>query len=255
MSKALVHDPAEFKLGKKRGVVDDPRTLMLASYIQPKKLLPAVPRSVTNSRNVTFAMYANDRYGDCTCAAIGNFLRAVTKDKVLLTDQDIIQAYAAITGFNPTTGANDNGAYELDVLNYWNKVGLGGHKLLAFVKLDPQKWDQLKIACWLFGGVYIGLDLPISAQRQTTWKVPVGGTSGDGAPGSWGGHAVPIEDMGVSGGKLATWGVKKAFTADFISAYCTEAYGVLVPERFMGGKSPQGFNQQQLMDDLSALRH
>ena len=44
-------------------------------------------------------------------------------------------------------------------------------------------------AIWLFGGAYIGVELPISAQTQDVWDVPANLTPDD-EPGSWGGHAV-----------------------------------------------------------------
>lgn len=254
--RKLIHDPSELKLGKKRGVVKDPRTLLFADYSNRKKLLPQAPASVRHTFGITFRMFVNDRIGDCTIAAPANFDIAVSRGKVVLTDEQVIAAYSAVTGYNPKTGANDNGAYLLDVCNYWRSKGIGGRKILAFTSVNPQKWEQLRLANWLFGGVYIGLDLPVSAQRQATWDVPKGGTTGDGEPGSWGGHAVTIEDLtSDTAGTLVTWGEKKKFTRHFIEAYCSEAYAVISPDWLArhNGKTPQGFNEQQLMADLTEI--
>ena len=69
----------------------------------------------------------NDKIGDCTCAAAGHLIMewtSLAQPKMFTpTDPQIVAAYSAITGYNPKTGANDNGAAELDVLNYWRKTG------------------------------------------------------------------------------------------------------------------------------------
>ena len=59
-------------------------------------------------------MMDNDQIGDCTCAAAGHLIMEWTANAqskmVTPTDKQIVAAYSAITGYNPTTGANDNGA-------------------------------------------------------------------------------------------------------------------------------------------------
>ena len=47
------------------------------------------------------------------------------------SDQQIVSAGSAITGYNTATGANDNGAVEIDVLNYWRQTGIAEHKIGA----------------------------------------------------------------------------------------------------------------------------
>ena len=48
---------------------------------------------------------------------------------------------------------------------------------------------QIATAIWLFGGAYIGVELPIRAQNQDVWDVPAN-PGPDDEPGSWGGHAI-----------------------------------------------------------------
>ena len=90
----------------------------------------------------------------------------------------VLGAYSAITGYDPATGDNDTGAVETDVLNYWRKTGVAGHKILAYAALEPGNTQHVRDAIDLFGGAYIGLALPISAQRQAVWSVPPGGAHG-----------------------------------------------------------------------------
>jgi hypothetical protein len=202
-------------------------------------------------------MMANDRLGDCTCAAAGHLIEEWTTYSgtgVTLSDSDIIAAYSSITGYNPQTGQNDNGAVELDVLKYWRKTGFSGHKISVFVGLEPGNHDHIKASVYIFGGCYIGLALPISAQTQNVWSVPPGSLQGPGAPGSWGGHAVPVVAYDSLGLTVVTWGALKQMTWGFWDAYCDESYGLLSPDWVNAKKiAANGFNLAQLKADLKAI--
>ena len=240
----------------------DPRTLLLASYIT--KAVPAPPASFDVSGKVqAWGMMDNDQIGDCTCAAAGHLIMEWTANaKATMakpTDKQIVAAYSAITGYNPATGANDNGAQEIDVLNYWRQHGIAAHKITAYMALEPSNHTHIQDAVYIFGGSYIGLQLPISAQAQTQnkqpWSVPPGGATGDGKPGSWGGHAVPVVAYDVHGLTVVTWGALQVMTWTFWDTYCDEAYAILSPDYLTGkNQSPEGINLQQLQEDLSDLK-
>ena len=55
--------------------------------------------------------------------------------------------------------------------------------------LTPDTCSLISTAIWLFGGAYLGVNLPIAAQKQDVWDVPENPGLDD-EPGSWGGHAV-----------------------------------------------------------------
>ena len=254
-------DPLKLKLGK-QPARHDPRTLLLASYLTPA--LPPAPASVDLTKKVkAWGMMENDQIGDCTCAAAGHLIMEWTasagKKTVTPTDQQIVAAYSAITGYNPTTGANDNGAVEIDVLNYWRQTGIAGDKIGAYVALEPANHTHIMDAVYIFEGCYIGLQLPISAQAQTKnhkpWSVPPSGTTGEGKPGSWGGHAVPVVAYDTRGVTVVTWGGLQQMTWSFWGAYCEEAYAILSTDYLTGKhKTPQGFNMEQLQTDLADLK-
>jgi hypothetical protein len=254
-------DPLKLKLGK-LAVRHDPRTLMLASYVTAA--LPTPPASFDLTSKVpSWGMMDNDQIGDCTCAAAGHLIMEWTanaKGKMARPiDKQIVAAYSAITGYNPATGANDNGAVELDVLNYWRQSGIGGHKIRSYMALEPSNHMHIMDSVYIFGGCYIGLQLPRSAQAQVRehqpWSVPPQGKTGDGAPGSWGGHAVPVVAYDARGVTVITWGAPQIMTWSFWEAYCEEAYAILSPD-FLTAKNanPQGFNLQQLLTDLQGLQ-
>jgi hypothetical protein len=254
-------DPRKLKLGK-QPARHDPRTLLLASYLTPA--LPVPPASFDVGTKVhTWGMMDNDQIGDCTCAAAGHLLMEWTanaKSKMFTpSDKQIVAAYSAITGYNPSTGANDNGAVEIDVLNYWRQSGIAAHKISAYVALEPGNHTHIMDSVYIFGGCYIGLQLPISAQAQTQnnqpWSVPPQGTTGDGQPGSWGGHAVPVVAYDERTLTVVTWGALQTMTWGFWEAYCEEAYALLSPDYLTGKQvSPEGFNLQQLQADLADLK-
>src|SRR5579872_3337219 len=167
---------------------DDPRTLKLARYLLPS--LPAVQSACDLSGKVAvpWGMYRNDSLGDCTCAAAGHMVMlwsAIAGKPVVPAETDILAAYNAVNG------GVDQGAVELDVLNLWRKTGIGGDTLLAFAEVDPANGDHVRQAFCLFEGLYIGLQLPLSASDQfhahQPWT-PVAGPQGQ--TGSWGGHSV-----------------------------------------------------------------
>jgi hypothetical protein len=257
----MLVDTKKLKLGKLTAR-HDPRALLLASYVS--RALPAPPDTFDVSTKVTaWGMMDNDQIGDCTCAAAGHLIMEWTanagKKMVTPTDKQIVGAYSAITGYNPTSGANDNGANEVDVLNYWRQSGIAGHKIGAYMSLEPANHTHIMDSVYIFGGCYIGVSLPISAQAQTQnhqpWSVPPGGTNGDGKPGSWGGHAVPVVAYDSRGVTVVTWGALQMMTWSFWEAYCDEAYAILSPDYLSGKKTtPQGFSLKQLQADLADLK-
>lgn len=244
------------KLGK-QPPRHDPRTLQLASYMR-LEALPALPAKENWGGKVTaWGMMKNDTIGDCTCAAAGHLIEEWTSNvgqEVVPSDDTIIAAYSAITGYDPQTGNNDNGAVELDVLNYWRKTGIANRKIDAYVALEPGNHDHIRAAVYIFGGCYIGLQLPNSAKRQRVWSVPPEGTQGDGAPGSWGGHAVPVVAYDSLGLIVVTWGMLKRMTWNFWDAYCDEAYAILSEDFVNENKiAASGIDLQDLQADLNQI--
>lgn len=254
-------DPKKLKLGKQLAR-HDPRTLLLASYVTPALPVPPAQANLTAKIN-SWGMMENDQLGDCTCAAAGHLIMEWTanagKKMVTPTDKQIVAAYSAITGYNPQTGANDNGAVEIDVLNYWRQSGIAKHKIGAYVALEPSNHIHIMDSVYIFEGCYIGLQLPTSAQSQVQnhqpWSVPPGGPTGDGKPGSWGGHAVPVVAYDARGVTVVTWGALQRMTWSFWEAYCDEAYAILSSD-YLNDKQecPAGFNMQQLQSDLADLK-
>ena len=249
-------DYSRMKLGK-APVRRDARTFLFAKYFDSTKL-PAIPPSLSWAEKVSvWGMMLNDNVGDCTCAAAGHLIELWTANngnETVPPDPIILGAYEVISGYDPNTPANDPGAVELDVLKYWRTTGIGQDKIQAFVGLDEKNTDHVRASVYLFGGCYIGLRLPNSAQTQDVWSVPPGGPTGDGLPGSWGGHAVPIVAYDTSSATVVTWGQLKKMTWEFYTTYCDEAYALLSQDWSQPGRlTPAGFDFVGLQADLQAV--
>lgn len=251
---------SKIKLGKKSPKIDL-RTLKLEKYTAK---LPHPPLNVnwTNKVTVPYGMMLNDTLGDCCCAAIGHqeiVWTANASNAVVLPDQDILDLYEGACGYVNGNSSTDNGCACIDVLNYCKNTGIGpgGHKIAAYVSVNMQNSTEVKQAIALFGGVYIGVGLPISAQDQvgSLWQT-TSSTPGD--AGSWGGHCIPIIKYVTHGTNeiltCITWGALQNMTRAWLQAYCDEGYAIITNDWIESDKlSPSGFDLAQLQADLALI--
>lgn len=248
------HDPAHLKLGRapKR---QDRRTLMLCDYV-PITLPPPPPAKNWGEPVSNWGMMRNDRVGDCAFAGMGHIIMLDTAANGKLftpSDDDVIGAYSAVTGYVSGDESTDKGTVLLDALNYWRKTGMAGHKILAYASIATTDIKMMQTAIYLFGGVYVGVDLPISAQNQGVWRISGDGT-GDGRPGSWGGHCVSIGAYDADNLCCVTWGRNKWMTNDWWTRYGEEAYAVITEDWAPpSGAAPNSFNMDQIKADLAGV--
>jgi hypothetical protein len=162
----------------------------------------------------------------------------------------VLAAFDRVKIVDPQTG--EEGAIELDVLRDWRKHGVGRHRIGAFARVSTSDHRLVQAAAWIFGGLYIGLALPLSAQYQETWAWN-GSLTGDDRPGSWGGHAVDVVRYGADGLTIVTWGSLKAMTWAFWNRYCDEAYCIISTDFLDGDQAPNGFDLAALRADLELV--
>lgn len=199
-----------------------------------------------------------DGLGDCTCACMGHQIQAFTAysgTEVTVTDADVLTAYEAVSGYDPKTGANDNGANVQDVLAYWRKTGVAGHKILAFAELTGlHNFDAIKTALDLFGTVYLGVAVPASAMQQfddgEPWTVVKGSPIE-------GGHAIPLQKFNESGDnelEIVTWARLQPLTKQWWNTYVEEAWVVITQDWLdAAGDTVDGLDLAQLKADFTAL--
>lgn len=232
----------------------DPRTLSLARYVD-RTVLPAPPVELDLTTAVhDWPMYGNDRLPDCTTAAAGHAVEAWTAaaagTAVEIPEQAVVDAFEAVKIVDPATG--EEGAVELDVLKLWRSAGIGEHRIAAFAQVARSDHDLVRTGAWLFGGLYIGLQMPLSAQDQDVWDWN-GRLDGPDAPGSWGGHAVDVVAYDDAGLTCVTWGVLQKLTWAFWDRYCDECWCLVSTDFMSGGKTPEGFDLAALEQDLQLV--
>lgn len=215
-----------------------------------------------------WGMNGNDNYGDCVLAGGGHEIElianlaagGVTNRKVVtVTAANSLADYGAITGFDPATGANDNGTNVHEALDYRIKTGLidstgKRHKIVAYVSLEVGNLAHLRQALWIFEAVGIGFEVPGTAQQQfaegKVWSVVPGN------PEIEGGHYVPL--VGVPAvGNLAcvSWARRQVMTDGFYEKYADEAYAYITEDE-LNRKSHRnwgGFNWADLKADLKLV--
>ena len=249
-------DHGPMKLGRTRGAAPDPRIRPLARYGVADILAP--PAIDWYSRIPAWPMLANDTVGDCTVAAIGHVIQQWTTytdaQAVVMDDAHVLAAYGAIAGYRPGDPASDRGAACSAALRYWIVAGMatpagGPDTLTGAATLDPRDLEAVRGAIATFGALYAGLALPLSAQNEDIWRATTG------APGSWGGHCVPLVGYDATGPVCVTWGGLKRMTWAWWGVYAEEAYALLSPDWIDAqGRDPAGLDWARLAGDMAALR-
>lgn len=230
---------------------EDSRTLKLAKYIDLGRLtLP--PAALDWSKRSQYPMYRNDEVGNCTCAAAGHCIQDWTDNsgqKFTILQKEIDRAYESVNGGDPQAGA-----VMLDVLTLWRNIGIGDSRIHSFCEVDTKNIIELEMALHWFGGLYVGLALPVSAQNQEVWDIPPAGPVDDGAPYTWGGHAVHLHGYDAGWPSIVTWGQKQRVTWQWLLTYCDEAWAVLSKDWIdRAGLAPNGFRMQELTEDLAKI--
>jgi hypothetical protein len=242
----------DFRLGKKNAR-HDPRTLRLADYRTGTLTAPAQAHW---GHGLPFTMLGNDNAGDCVEAGYAHHVQ-VWCDRAghpfTPTDAEALGAYSAITGYNPADPSTDQGTDMLTACNYWRSTGMAGHEITAFLSVPPRQQGLVKESVAFYGGLYLGVQLPLSAQAQVgdIWKVVTGP---DAAAGSWGGHCIAVTGYDENILWVCTWGRLQAMEWDFLATYGDEAFVLLSKDwQETSGTSPSGLAWGALQADLANL--
>lgn len=245
----------------------DHRDLLLKNYIDAKTLIDAAqvpgaldwgafPPPTGPLPEADEDPLYNDKASCCVLAAPGHHVKLVgqlTGAPMIVTAGMVRDAYAAATGYDPATGANDNGWIIRDMLKQWRSKGLYGTTLAGFCAVDWTDADEVAIAAWLCGGLIGGYALPVRIREQDPdWSVPEALTKDD-EPGSLGGHC--IYQHGASPGldEANSWGEHTTWTPAWRRKYCSELWAPVLGSWVMkSGRAPNGFAFSDLLADVQA---
>ena len=234
-----------------------PKTLFYHNYHVAVPPPPSVSYYYKRLHTNAWDMLGNDVVGDCTFADAGHQImlnNSYTGRGPNPTLADILKGYSVVSGYDPTTGQNDNGCAITDVMNYRSIFGIGGDKIAAWVQIDPTNLEHVRQAIHVLGGVQIGVQLPNSAMDQFNagkdWTV----VQNDG--GIAGGH--DIFGCGYLGNWIAivSWGRALLASLPWLAKYCDEMYATVSTDwlAMRTGLSPSHLNLDALKQDLLALQ-
>lgn len=234
-----------FKLGKL-----DPVRLVGVNYLSGYvDSFPTLPETVLPPGVLNWRMFLNDKYGDCTMAAAAHADMAwnmlVNESDPIPSDPEVKKEYFALTG------GVDSGLVETTLLAHWKSNGLFGYTIDAYAPVPHTDINAIKQAIAFYGGCYMGVQLPESAQQQfvqdgpSTWSV---------VPNSpiEGGHAIHAVGYNNLGVQIISWGQVVTCTYEWITKYLDEAYALISKQFVQAGKGPI-LNLAALTADLEAL--
>jgi hypothetical protein len=244
---------AHFKLGKQLPKAD-PRVPHLSKHMMSVQAARAVDWTKAVK---SWGMLANDLHGCCTAAAVYHLIQLWLVNNGFdfePTDAETLALYAATSGYPKV----DEGAVEMDVLRYWSLAGVPtsiGTDTVSFASLNPRDLNELRLSVQYFGGVYLGVALPLTAQTQNVWDVVPGAPEALSEPNSWGGHAICAVAYDEDAFTIVTWGKLVKVTNAFMQKYCDEAYAVVSRDWLANsGISPPGLNWDGLQRELQAIQ-
>jgi len=198
-----------------------------------------------------WGMMLNATLGDCTIAGVAHGIQTWTAANgavATISDSTIQGYYQTWDGYDPSDPSTDQGGIELDVLKKWRSQGFAGHMIYAFADPNLKNHTEVKTAIWLFGGLYIGFEVPsnINEDAGATWDVA-------GAEATDGGHCVFVVGYDDQKLEIISWGERYYMTWAFWDKYVDEAHAILSYDWFNKDAAPSGFNQAQLQADLAAV--
>jgi len=231
----------------------DYRTLRLKKYLS-SKLAPPPPSydvlsmvykklKISNPAQL-FPMDANDKYSDCTIAALAHaetVYNGLIGKKKIWGSQNVVKLYFHLSG------GIDSGLNELDVLNYWRKHTTNGDKILAYASIDLKNRKHVQQAIQLFGGVYLGFQVQENCDEEFNARKPwtPGPLTNDG-------HAVYAVGYDKQGINVLTWGNIQKGTWGWWDECVDEAYAIL-PQQAKKSDFAPGFDFAQLKTDLEKV--
>ena len=127
------------------------------------------------------------------------------------------------------SGGADTGLVERQVLQTWMKEGIFGNKISAYAPVNIKNRAEMQAAIYLFGSVYLGVEMPKSAEQQFESHQPWHLDGREEEPA--GGHCVVATGYNRFGIDIITWGATESMTWSWWEEYGSEAW-VVIPEIF-----------------------
>lgn len=209
--------------------------------------LPSPPAEVA-APQAEYPMDGNDRYGDCTMAGVAHLIAAWNAK--LQQHDHVPDAEEIVAEYLELGHDKDEGLVETKVLSTWHRKGLFGEKIAGFAPVNPKDILAIHQAIAFYGGCYLGIACPQSAQEQF----------GDDEPWTYvesspieGGHCIVAVGYNERGIECATWGGIALVTYPFLVHYLEEAWVVLSNELVEAKGDNLGISLKTLQEDLEKV--
>ena len=199
---------------------------LFSSVIAGGKLPTAAPACDWLSPvKVPWGMLGNDRNGDCVFAAILHVIMAMAaatgRQVPAFTAADAIALYhVVVPSFDPNAPLDAKGDNPTDqgsdfdtAGDYWQRVGIGGTKIISRVRVNPGNLNLIKLAIDWLGPVLVGLALPDNAEDQfgKRWEMVPGKP-----PNPDNGHEIMVGGYDGDEFEAVSWGAVQPLTADWL---------------------------------------
>lgn len=245
-------------------------SLKLSDYVQPGAL-EAVPAAVHRSHlSFPWGALLNDQLGDCGEAMTIHGIEAFHLDAgtpvPAFGNDDAEKLYEQVGGYDPTQtqpdGSNptDQGTDNGVLVTKWQEPGVtcaadkSQHSIVASLFVDYTNTNLTKLAIWEFVVCFRAMNMPVTAQNQTTWSVTDPTLQGNAAPGSWGGHDIPELSYDQNLIRTVSWGEELLIEWGFDTTYGMQGFVVVTKEQTnLQGVSPAGVDWTKLNQDIAAL--
>ena len=236
--------PFEFKLGRLEKVALS--LPPLNTYFDGGKL-PAAPLKCAYALKTHYPMADNNSLGDCVLAGHVHLTQAVAQENggVYTYPGDV----ATKDEYFKLTGGADTGLVESTFLQTAKNSPVLGSQIDTFGVLDHANVEEVKSAIYTFGGAFLGVALPQSAQNQFpgTWSV---------VPNSpiIGGHCIVAIGYDARFVYVVTWGTVIRCTWEWFTTYVDEAYAIIYTEEVQKNRGPlKQLDIARLRADIASL--
>ena len=248
--------------------------LKLGNYMDVAQLPPA-PTSCDYSdpaMSVISDEEGNDAYGDCVLAEEAHFIAVMTGNagKLFAYTRDMtLAAYSALTGFNASNPASDQGTDPLVCLNYFTQNAYAdGSKLAGYIQVDATNRAQVEFAISAFGNLKIWLSVPTAyispfpSGNGFVWDVAPPNPDNGHCIGSCAYNSTNVAVVGSNsqGVQVMTWGLVGTITWAAFAALCVPSAGGGCATRVTLdwlnasiGKTPSGFAWRDLIADFDTM--
>jgi hypothetical protein len=248
----------------------DERTLKLRDIINELDKVKKIPAQHNWGNRIkpdhNWGDYGNLKLNNCTFVTAAYLLmiwKSYKEDRIYRPGvKQIVNDYSKLIKDNRKGGKSINTLLNeggkpieaIKVLKHWRKKGIDGHKIVAFAKLTfnhkKDQKEELKRAVYLYGGCYIGINIPRSVEKQwqqnKKWTIVPGLPRGDARRKLWFSHALLVTGYNEKELRVVTFGKEEIMTWAFYEKYVDEAYAVFDENFLKARKTPSKLKVKDL---------